>query len=417
MTLLRRPTFLGLACFAFLPILMTDVSEAKESTAWDLRWEFQGDAGYELLRSKDNIAPTYDRFYLLPSAKLTLGAGEQLALRMAVRLRSDARFIQNDADKPLDFSPRALNVQWNTDYGQMTLGLQEVEWGEAFGFKVADVVHPYELSDYLLANTVEAKIPLALVDVLFIFGPVKLELIFSPFPRRSSIPESIQGIRTTGPEDEDEFLDKPEFGGRLGYTHSSGIDLKPFFYSHGNRLPLFGLGMSAAGPVMTAVQKRVQTFGLSASQATEKMVYRGDVTYTIDQPAGLVHANEIPLTNRLQAVFGADHSTESGDTNIGVQVQTDHWNEKPLGQDKRSLTWWAFRYQSKFFGGKWEPQAIFWHGIGNHDAWLQLNSNINFLSACVWSVGMDYVFKLDGDGSAFYFQQQTNVYSRVSYRF
>lgn len=331
----------------------------------------------------------------------------------AFRVRSDVP--RPTPAGPYKIEPRALYLESIGNYWRFSLGLQEVVWGEAFGLPVADIINPYDSTEDQLANRSASRIPVAMVNALVNAGPFSVQLIYTPQPRRSPSPQFPEGTRT---EELPAYMfgRDAEYGGRIGFLHSSGFDLKPFYYAHWNRLPVYQVEVTPEGPTFVQVENLVHSYGLSFSQAFHAVVIRGDLAEHRDTPFFSSEQMKVIHYRQQQASLGGDYTTDSGNSTFGIQFQYEDGIPRPDYFDRKPFLYAAIRYQGSWFDDLISPELLVFQGIENEDLWVKVKLGLNITGSLNLSSEGDWVFSGE-HGHPLYFIPQRRVYSAISYKF
>lgn len=376
----------------------------------------ESEIGYDALWNANSKANELSRPYVLQKFAgevASLTTDKKLTFTGSYRLRGKKPIAHPDGQYQLEM--RSLHLEAGGDFWHLIAGLQEVIWGEAFGLPVADVINPYDLTEYSLAQRSESRIPLAMLNTVFNQGPFSLQLIYVPLPRRSPDPEIGDGIEQIDPPKYRMFKDS-EYGGRIGYLHSSGLDLKPFYYSHWSRWPVYSPQIFPEGLRLGPVESRVQSYGLSFSQAFQAVVVRSDVAEHRNIPIFNPKKNTVEFYTQQQATIGADYNLDSGQGAFGGQLQVEDGTPRPSFLERGPLVYGALRMTGSFFNAALAPELLNFRGINNSDSWIQAKLSWYLPADLTVTVNADWVFQGE-HGHPFYFIPQRRTFSRLSYRF
>jgi len=281
---------------------------------------------------------------------------------------------------------RKLILNYKDDNNVLNLGMQNIGWSETFGVNIMDVVNPRDYSFYIFDDLHMSKIPVNLVNYQYFFNNFSLQLIYNPEARidrlaqNSSLfdPYSKFHLPIEKPPAFRMFSDS-EYGGKIRYLFSGGLDLGFIYYSHFNRNPVI-YHDSASNKLHSHLEK-VSSFGQTFSFVLEKLVFRGDYLYTPDTPYA---TNDLKFRygDRHQAIFGGDYSTAEG-FSFGVQLHMDTLFDHQ---------WISAQIKNSFLQETFRPSFMVFSGFDNHDLWakvefsyfysstLQITPQYNFLS-------------------------------------
>lgn len=263
---------------------------------------------------------------------------------------------EGDTVSKTEIALRRFTAETSGDWYRISLGLQEVTWGETFGVPIVDIVNPRDLTQSLLYKWEQHKLPLLMAYPQFFWNNFTAELIFVPLPRQTPLAFPVQ-------ERQLRFGKDAEFGGRIGYLFENGWDLKIFYYNHWNRSP--ALSVSPLG--LKSQMNRVDSVGGSFSFATSNLVFRGDTVYSDSTPFPKIIAQSPVLGSVWQTVLGTDYTSE-GQSTVGVQLHIDHWNYP--GRIRPALLGLGVRYRTELFRRALEPEIFLFTGINNRDRWI-----------------------------------------------
>ena len=123
----------------------------------------------------------------------------------------------------------------------LRLGRQQVVWGEADGIRVLDVVNPMEYREFILADYVDARIPLWMARGHIYAGEYTFDIVWIPDyePARLAQPETEFTSRshlgpgykapTAGALKPEDLIDEPEYGFRMIRTYGGAEFTLNFF--------------------------------------------------------------------------------------------------------------------------------------------------------------------------------------------
>jgi len=341
-------------------------------------WTRHRDAelGYQGAYRLDGGRFTRNRFYGILRGK-TLWESDDPETPSQFSIQSSVRGFLDPTDYD-ELSIRALNLNWTRDHFSITVGAQEVAWGETFGFFISDLVNPRNLRDPLFNELNWIREPTTIINTQFFLGKLNLQFILTPVPRNNDFPESIDGISVLEPR---EFsLDRPiqdaEYGIRAGYLFDSGFDLSTFYFRHWNRNPVFTPRISNGELVLDPIVERTHSFGASFSQTLSDWVFRGDTVLHVDMP--------LPEQRTVsQSILGTDFRTEDG-WSLGAQYHLDLW-----ANEQRH--WIGTRFEKPFFRDHLVPEIFFFRGINNADFWIQPQITWNILDPLTFSLRADLI--------------------------
>lgn len=229
----------------------------------------------------------------------------------------------------VDFELRELFVQAPLGPVFLTVGKQQIVWGQADGLKVLDVVDPQDFREFILDDFEDSRIPLWSVHAEVPLGPVVADLVWIPDPSFHEIPEPGAVFAFTAPR----FLPPPREGfapalrelerprrlvadGDAGLrlsSHVAGMDLSlVYLYRYDDR-PVFRgePGVSALGPTIffTPEYERTHLVGGTFSSAFGDLTVRGEVALQTDRYLSTTDLREVDALvdePELGTVLGLD---------------------------------------------------------------------------------------------------------------
>ncbi len=214
---------------------------------------------------------------------------------------SDGRKIYDNY--PLQFDLRELYYrQALGQEGTLTLGKQQVVWGQADGVTVLDIVNPMNYREFILEDPEEARIPTWMANIVVPVGPFDMQVLWIPdqtytdFPNynegefairsRRLIPAAPTGLSLPVQRQRAERPDRPIKDSDVGIALTSSVDSWDFslnYMYHYNDAPFFEthMVMTGTGPVINVRERyeRTHTFGGSASTSIGDYVLRGELAH------------------------------------------------------------------------------------------------------------------------------------------
>jgi hypothetical protein len=232
------------------------------------------------------------------SGRLEPGKPDQLALSPI----SDGRKLYNNY--PFQLELREFYYR-NTlgENGTLTLGKQQVVWGQADGITVLDIVNPMNYREFLLEDPDEARIPTWMTNVVLPLGQFDMQILWIPdqtytdFPNdnegefairsRRLIPQEVPGlilpVDRRRNERPDRFIEDSDIGVALT-TSVQSWDFSLNYLYHYNDAPYFESTVSLrdARPILIIRERyeRTHTLGGSTSTSIDKFVIRSEIAHT-----------------------------------------------------------------------------------------------------------------------------------------
>ena len=276
----------------------------------------------------------------LPELRWSLGA--QSRLRAVGRIRADGydrlepghphptevswQSRRGFAGDHVDFELRELTVE--TEWGRtwLTLGKQQIVWGQADGLKVLDLVNPQDFREFILDDFDDSRIPLWALNAEVPVGEATLQLLWIPDPSHHEFPDPGASFAFTAPR----FLppripgalpvvmetNRPrrlfsdsDAGARL-QAFVSGFDLTLNYLYHTDDRPVFEADRRTPGlAVFTPRYRRTHVVGGTASSAFGDLTLRVELGWRSDRRLSVEDPRDRDLVGRsgeISYVLGLD---------------------------------------------------------------------------------------------------------------
>ncbi len=203
----------------------------------------------------------------------------------------------------VEFELRELRLEGRAGPAWLTLGKQQIVWGQADGLKVLDRVNPQDFREFILDDFDDSRIPLWAANVEVPAGPVDVQLVWLPDPSFHEIPEPGASYAFTAPrflppavpgfatalaplERPKRLLADSDAGVRL-HSFLGGWDLTLNYLYHYDDRPVFEGRRSATalGPtlVFTPGYRRSHLVGGTFANAFGDLTVRGEVAWESDR--------------------------------------------------------------------------------------------------------------------------------------
>ncbi|NOY17296.1 MAG: hypothetical protein GXP23_10285 [Gammaproteobacteria bacterium] len=294
----------------------------------------------------------------------------------------------------LDAELREFYLEMNLGATYLTLGKQQVVWGEADGLKVLDVVNPQSFREFILEDFDDSRIPLWTVNLERQLGSWDAQVIwildqtYHALPRSDAtyaftsshlVPRPPPGLNVNIQplSRPDRVIRDSDAGLRLS-TFWDGWDLTfNYLYQYDNQPVLFQRSkMTATGPmvIVTPKYERTHVFGGTFSNAFGEWVARGEVGYFTNRyfltsdPSDRDGVFEGP---ELSYVFGLDWSGLS-DTFVSAQIFQSWVPDSPAGMTRNELeTTVTFLVRREFLNNTLQAEVLWLAGITDGDGLLR----------------------------------------------
>lgn len=286
---------------------------------------------------------------------------------------------QDNVDKLLAYLEKPM------DDFRISIGLQEVTWGENMLLPILDVVNPRNVDAVRGFYDASAKQGSPMVQLEWLSGEWEAQGIFVPTPQKSRQPESVGGF---GINDQRQYRypKDAEFGGKLGFLHE-GVDTRVYYFKHHPREPSYRFEAFSSDREIQIDEEMVETTGATVSYAGYNWLFRGDFADHRNFAATSL-APKIERTRLDQAVLGLNWTSDSQQS-LGVEWHNDFWEHLPdafkqgafveKSASLQHMSWLGVTANLNFWQSKLEPQVFYLKGLNNNDQMLRaiLQSNVS----------------------------------------
>jgi len=266
--------------------------------------------------------------------------GDNWRFKMELRAHYDPVHRLGYSEKP-SLNPREFQLEGKVGPAQLSIGLQQVVWGQADGFRVLDVVNPLDYREFILEDFLDSRRPLwmARTDLPLAGGSLQIIWIpyFAPSPRGGDSDDFGIGLsavrtfaRTLGQDLPRDFVLIARPTQRPGYRFNSSqagaryrrtvgrwdLTANYFFGWEGLPVPyvrsIIGLPIFLTPRVTLAPRHdRKEILGASAATAAGPVVFRLEAGWNPRKPTG-VQSSESRTQFRnfglFSGVAGLDYS-------------------------------------------------------------------------------------------------------------
>ena len=331
-------------------------------------------------------------------------------LEMDVRLLGDAETERGRVDL------RCFSYEYLGDVTQLKVGVQQIPWGETFGFFIADIINPRDYTDPLFNEIEWIRRGVFAINFQWLPDPFCLQLVVTPIPLNNILPRKgdpfymVPKALITAPLLPQEDIHDVEFGGRVGYLMDSGLDLAAFYYRHYSRDPILELRADGS---LKPISEKIDTVGGSLSQAFDDWVLRGDMVVHLETPFSWPQTGQVARLDLVRTIIGTDRSFDN-DFCFGLQYHGDFWEEASLHGMSTQLS-------KGFCDGRHRLECFAYKGLNNRDLWIQPKYTFYLGSHLSVSVRADFVFGTTKrgnprDGLIGQFRNKDRIFLWVSYR-
>jgi len=382
------------------------VAEEGDRDSWRDRTSFSGTVEAEWGIETTTGDTQKFEIQILPEWNFDLT--DNLALTMIGRIRVDAiddlepgrpnqgeiawpsrRWLIGD---PLELELREFYVETSVGETYLTLGKQQVVWGQADGLKVLDVVNPQDFREFVLDDFEDSRIPLWTVNAEIPIKALTLQLLWIPDLTYHNIPEfdatyAFESNVPTAPpfipfaindfDRPNNPLKDSDVGARLS-AFVGGWDLTLNYFYHYDDTPVvrrgFGLTELGFGIVAQPGYERTHLIGGTFSNAFGDLTLRGEVGYSTNKfqaTENLLDRDGVVETGELAYVLGFDWFGFS-ETFVSLQlfqsVLTD--DSDGLLRD-RVETNLSLNLQRDFMNDSLIAEALWVHNINHSDGFIR----------------------------------------------
>ena len=203
----------------------------------------------------------------------------------------------------------------------LTIGKQQIVWGEADRIRVLDIVNPHSLREFILPELAQSRIPLWSVRAEADLGRMQAELVYVPdetyaepatrgalfeltsrefLPPNPTPPVALEPAITRN--------QRADYGARIA-THLHGWDASAVYFRHTEDNPVLNSRRTATQTIVTPVYNRAHLLGASATRAFGDLTVRAEAGYTIDRGFATSNASRpdaVEHAESLSYVVGLD---------------------------------------------------------------------------------------------------------------
>lgn len=265
---------------------------------------------------------------------------------------------------------------------RVSIGMQEVTWGENLIMPILDVVNPRDITHPYGYYDSQSKIPQPLLVIDQPWEEHRLEFIFNPYPFPMKYPDEVAGRRVKTEKRPPPSSEYWEYGSRLVLVHDA-FETKFYYYHHGIRTPTFLFLPYSSGdtdrPDIQATSFMSDTFGSSISFATFQWLLRGDLALHNRNPSTNI-STQVETTTTTQAILGLSTTTLAQQT-IGAEFHFERWEKAPLAYQQQAIveekpdpsqfTWLGLIANLNFLNSKINPNLVYFHGLDSEDSLLK----------------------------------------------
>jgi hypothetical protein len=260
---------------------------------------------------------------------------------------------------------------------KLSVGNQEVTWGENLVLPILDVVNPRDLDHVRGFYDPAAKQPSPLLNLGWLVEGWQLQLLAAPLPVKSRQPDTVGDF---GLQDgrQYEWTKDAEFGGSAGYLYN-GIDTRFYYYKHWPREPSYRFLPFSAEDDITIDEAMVETSGVSSSYAAFDWLLRWDLARHQNFAVTSI-APTLERINLTQSILGFTWTSQDQQS-FSLQWHSDLWDRAPEAftagpwiEDQKNIAfmnWAGLNMNLNFMQSMFEPQVFVLRGLNNADQLLR----------------------------------------------
>lgn len=226
---------------------------------------------------------------------------------------------------------------------RITLGKQQIVWGETDGLKLLDVINPQNFREFILDDFEDSRIPLWSLKSEFDIDDIVAQLVWipdntyhitqdfdAPFFTSNLFPKPPEGVSTIfkRPERPKRFLKDSDFGVKLS-TFKKGWDISVNYFYYYDDLPAFYNRLDFNNPsepsvIISPEYERQHLIGGTFNKVVGSSTLRGELAYIFNQNFITIDpniSNGVQTSNVYKSALGIDYI--KGENVISAQLFSD----------------------------------------------------------------------------------------------
>ena len=282
-----------------------------------------------------------------------------------------------------------LDVFW--PHVDLRVGRQIVIWGKSDGVAITDIVSPKDLSNFLIPEFRELRLPVTAVKGNAYVGPAELELIYIPGFTPSVLPSPdsiwytsldtpVEPVINPPPEVGSELADG-EYYGRLRFLGSRGdLDLAGGSYWTNEPSPTIERTFSSPGVLsgitVTPEHYRQTMGGLAASTTLGPFVLRGESAYFTPRrvlTSDPIDADGYVERDAIDSLVGVDTAFAGVDLSVQLMHQVLLEYDDAIEPDEHRFTT-TVRARRSFLREQLVLDAFAYVGLNAPDALVKVGT-------------------------------------------
>ncbi len=277
---------------------------------------------------------------------------------------------------------------------RLTLGKQQIVWGETDGLKLLDIVNPQNFREFILDNFEDSRIPLWSVKAEFDIKNIGVQLVWipdntyhitqdfdAPFFTKSlfqSPPEGISTVfnKTIKPT---RFIADSDIGLKLS-TFTKGWDLSLNYFYYYDDLPVFYSNLQFSDtqePFVSISPKfeRQHLVGGTFNKVYGSSTFRGEIAYIFDQNFTSINPKairSIETSNVYKSAIGIDYI--KGESVISAQLFSDIITEdiSPFNRDNFETNT-SLLISQEMMNDNLKMEVLWVHNMNHGDGFVRPN--------------------------------------------
>jgi len=275
---------------------------------------------------------------------------------------------------------------------RLTIGKQQIVWGETDGLKLLDIVNPQNFREFILDDFEDSRIPLWSLKAEFDIKDIGVQFIWipdntyhitqdfdAPFFTKSlfqSPPEGVSSVfnKTTKPK---RFIADSDIGLKLS-TFTKGWDLSLNYFYYYDDLPVFyndSRLFATEEPFVSISPKfeRQHLIGGTFNKVFGSSTFRGEIAYVFDQYFSSTNPNAIrgiETSNVYKSAIGIDYI--KGENVISAQLFTDLITDEisPFNRDTFETNT-SLLISREMLNDNFKAEAIWVHNANHGDGYIR----------------------------------------------
>lgn len=336
---------------------------------------------------------------------------------------------------------RELYLRTDVFDSLLTVGKQQIAWGQADGVSVLDIVNPLRYREFVLDDLESSRIPLWSFNYEIQFESFDLQLIWVVDQTYSEIPNSKSEFTITSPRYSPNYrepyparysilpVDKPDravadsdFGFELSRIMGDW-DVSLNYLNHISDAPVItrNINYSDELPLITIREgyERTEMFGSNANTSFGDFVFRSEWAYSTDRfviDYDVLDEDGVFKTEEVNYVLGLDFFGFEA-AMLSVQLyQSRLLDYKNTLSRERNNTIYTFLYRATFLNETWNTEVQWLHNENDRDGLVRVSGDYRITDIYTASIGVD-VFYGDPIGVLGQYEDNDRVHFKVMARF